>query len=178
MHNVLVLAAHRTPDRSRINRTVINRLSSLKNITIHELIREYPDFRIDVEYEHRLLSVHQTVVLLFPFYWYSAPAILKEWQDAVLTPGFAYAGGTALKGKHLLVATSTGAGPEAYSAEGINKHSVEALLLPIENMAHRTGMIWHKPQLIQNVDNLDDGALAVETDNLITRLSQLSADVN
>ena len=37
-----------------------------------------------------------SIVFQHPFYWYSTPAILKEWQDLVLEHGWAYgAGGTA-----------------------------------------------------------------------------------
>ena len=48
-----------------------------------------------------------------PFYWYSAPALVKEYLDLVLEHGFAYGStGRALEGKVLVNATTTG-GPEA-----------------------------------------------------------------
>jgi len=46
------------------------------------------------------------IVFHHPFYWYSSPAILKEWQDLVLEYGFAYGHeGTALRGKKSLSAS-------------------------------------------------------------------------
>jgi len=173
MHNVLIVAAHRTPDASRINRAAIDTLTGMKNITVHELMREYPDFNIDVAREHQLLMAHDVVVLLFPFYWYSTPAILKEWLDVVLTRGFAYAGGTALQGKTLLVATSTGGTAEAYTAGGYNQYPVEALLLPLRNTANRTGMVWQTPQLIQGANTITDEEITLGVDQLVMRISKL-----
>lgn len=110
MSRILVLAAHRFPDDSRINKALIEALRPLPNVTVHELMRVYPDYQIDVAREQELLQAHDVVVMLFPFYWYSSPAILSEWQDAVLTHGFAYGSeGTQLQGKPLQLVVSTGA---------------------------------------------------------------------
>ena len=78
---------------------------------MHDLYEAYPDFDIDVRREQELLAAHEVIVLQHPFYWYSAPALLKEWQDLVLEHGWAYgSGGTALRGKALLSAPSRPAG--------------------------------------------------------------------
>ncbi|MDN0101107.1 NAD(P)H-dependent oxidoreductase, partial [Yersinia enterocolitica] len=99
MPRILVLTAHRKPDESRINHQLIEAIRPLPNVTVHELIREYPDFQIDVAREQELLESHDVIVMMFPFYWYSSPAILSEWQEAVLTYGFAYgSSGDKLRG--------------------------------------------------------------------------------
>ena len=122
MPRILVLTAHRTPDESRINKALIEAVRTLPNVTVHELIRAYPDYRIDVAREQELLQSHDAVVMLFPFYWYSSPAILSEWQDAVLTYGFAYGSeGTQLHGKPLQLVVSTGGDAQAYTAQGYNR---------------------------------------------------------
>ncbi|MCU5773380.1 NAD(P)H-dependent oxidoreductase [Erwiniaceae bacterium BAC15a-03b] len=170
MNPVLIVAAHRTPDASRINRAALAALSQQEGVTIHELIREYPDFNIDVTREQQLLNSHDTIVLLFPFYWYSTPAIMKEWLDVVLTAGFAYAGGTALHGKKLLVATSTGGSAQAYTPEGYNNYSIDALLLPLQNTANRTGMIWQPPQLIQGANDITEQQITDGVTQLVQRI--------
>ena len=81
MTKVLVLAAHRAPDESRINHAGVTALKSIAGVTVHELKREYPDHQIDVAREQALLLEHDAIVLMFPFWWYSSPAILKDWQD-------------------------------------------------------------------------------------------------
>ncbi|MFP3436113.1 NAD(P)H-dependent oxidoreductase, partial [Paraburkholderia sp. SIMBA_061] len=76
---ILALTAHRFPDDSRVNKALIEALNTLPKVTVHELMRTYPDYRIDVAREQELLQNHDAVVMLFPFYWYSSPAILSEW---------------------------------------------------------------------------------------------------
>jgi Flavodoxin-like fold len=66
-------------------------------------MRKYPDFHINVAREQELLTLHDVIVFQHPLYWYSYPAILKEWQDLVLESGFAFGHmGTRLAGKLLL----------------------------------------------------------------------------
>ena len=48
------------------------------------------NFFIDVHAEQKLLLDHDIIIWQHPFYWYSAPAIIKEWMDLVLEHGFAY----------------------------------------------------------------------------------------
>ena len=69
-----------------------------------------------------------------PFTGTAPRAILKEWQDAALAHGFAYGtGGDKLRGKKLLVATTTGGGTtEAYQAGGYNHYTLSELLRPFQ----------------------------------------------
>ncbi|WP_282807655.1 NAD(P)H-dependent oxidoreductase [Hafnia alvei] len=174
MKKVLVLAAHRFPDQSRISHAAIDALKTQKNVTVNELMRHYPDYNIDVEREQKLLTEHDIVVMLFPFYWYSSPAILKEWQDAVLTYGFAYGSqGKALHGKSLMIATSTGGNAQAYTAEGYNRYPVESLLLPFNNMSHLVGMHWLDPYLIQGANDITDQLIDTGMNGLLSRIHEL-----
>ncbi|EEG86565.1 Glutathione-regulated potassium-efflux system ancillary protein KefG family protein [Proteus penneri ATCC 35198] len=61
-------------------------------------------FFIDIHHEQSLLCKHQVIVFQFPLQTYSCPALLKEWQDRVLTRPFANESGRShLKGKHFAV---------------------------------------------------------------------------
>ncbi|ANI30788.1 oxidoreductase [Yersinia entomophaga] len=168
MSRILVLAAHRNPDESRINRQLIDALRPLPNVTVHELIRAYPDFKIDVAREQALLDAHDVVVMMFPFYWYSSPAILSEWQDAVLTYGFAYGSeGTRLQGKPLKLVVSTGSRAQDYSANGYNRYPIENLLLPFHATANLTGMDFLPPFLIQGTSNISDEKLVMKIEEAV-----------
>lgn len=157
MSSILVLSAHRTPENSRINKAQVSTLRELPGVTVHELMREYPDYQIDVAREQTLLNAHQQIVMMFPFYWYTSPAILNEWQDAVLTYGFAYGtNGTALQGKSLQLVVSTGGDEKAYTSEGYNRYPAVDLLLPFHAVANRTGMDFLPPLLIQGANNMTD----------------------
>lgn len=93
----LVIVIHPNLETSVVNKTWMNRLKQEKDITVHDLYGEYPNFIIDVEKEQQLLLDHERIVFQFPMYWYSSPALLKQWEDDVLTHGWAYGtGGTKL----------------------------------------------------------------------------------
>ena len=96
--------------------------------------------------EQRLLAENDIVILHHPFYWYSSPALLKEWLDLVLEVGFAYGnGGTALQGKSLLTVITTGGSPDAYTEDGYNRFSIREFLIPFEQTATLCGMSYLPP---------------------------------
>ena len=143
---VLILFAHPALQKSRVNRVLVQGLDQLDGVTFHDLYELYPDFDIDVQVEQRLLVDHDVVVFHHPFFWYSTPAILKEWQDLVLEHGWAYGrDGKALHGKLLLSAITTGGGESAYQKEGYNRHTMRELLAPIVQTARLCGMDYLPP---------------------------------
>jgi len=137
---VLVLFAHPVPRRSRVNRRLLAAIEGIEGVRVRDLYAEYPDLDIDVEREKALLVEHDVLVWQHPFYWYSTPAILKEWQDLVLEFGWAYGpGGTALEGKSFLQVITTGGREEAYQHEGFNRYQITELLAPV----HQTVRLCH-----------------------------------
>jgi glutathione-regulated potassium-efflux system ancillary protein KefG len=146
---VLVLLAHPVLERSRVNRRLLDAVRDLAGVTVQDLYETYPTLAIDVRREQALLLEHDAVVFQHPFYWYSMPSILKEWQDLVLEHGWAYGeGGTRLVGKLALHAISTGAPGSAYRREGYNRFSVRELLAPCEQTAHLCGMRFLAPFVV------------------------------
>jgi glutathione-regulated potassium-efflux system ancillary protein KefG len=145
-YRILILFAHPALQKSRVNRRMIRAARDLPGITIHDLYEAYPDFDIDVSREQKLLLEHDILVLHHPFYWYSSPAIVKEWEDLVLTHGWAYGhAGRALHGKKALSVITTGGGEEAYQREGHNRFTIRELLAPIEQTARLCGMDYLPP---------------------------------
>ena len=143
---ILVLYAHPAEDRSEVNRHLASAASELDGVTLIDLYAEYPTLAIDVDIEQDRLRTHDVIVFLFPLYWYSTPAILKEWQDLVLEYGFAYGSeGTALHGKMFFVAITAGGPEAAYRADGFNHFTINELLRPLEQTANLTGMRWLPP---------------------------------
>mgnify|MGYP001795295183 CR=1 FL=1 len=107
---ILVLFAHPALSRSEANRALARATMRMDSVTFHDLYAAYPDLDIDVDAEQAQLCAHDVIVVMCPFYWYSTPAIIKEWMDLVLEYGFAYGhDGTALAGKTFLMALPTGA---------------------------------------------------------------------
>jgi glutathione-regulated potassium-efflux system ancillary protein KefG len=141
-------------------------LTDLPGVTVHDLYEAYPDLDIDAAHEQALLAAHDAFVWQHPFYWYSTPAILKEWQDIVLAYGWAYGpGGTALAGKRFLQAVSTGGAKEAYGRDGRNRFTVEELLAPVDATMHLCGVERLPPFVVHGANRLaptqiDDAAAA------------------
>lgn len=149
MRRVLVLFAHPVLERSRVNSRLVSAAREVEGVTVHDLYEAYPTMSIDVPREKRLLVDHDVVVFQHPFYWYSVPAILKEWQDLVLEHGWAYgAGGTHLQGKLTLNVISTGGPAHAYRRGGHNRFTVRELLAPWDQTAHLCGMRFLAPFVV------------------------------
>lgn len=77
------------------------------------------------------------LILQFPLYWFSMPAIMKGWVDRVFVPGFAFGGGKwyekgGLVGKRAMVATTMAAYPHMMAADGLNG-VLDVNLWPIHN---------------------------------------------
>ena len=116
MASALIVYAHPAHQRSRANRVLLDRISDLHNVTVHDLYETYPDFFIDVEAEQALLLEHDLIVIQHPVYWYNMPALLREWQDLVLEYGYAYGRQQQkLAGKGMWVVMTAGAPEHTYS---------------------------------------------------------------
>ena len=143
---VLVLFAHPSVERSEVNVELLRASRLRDGVTVVDLYAEYPTFFIDIEREQQRLRDHDVVVFMFPLFWYSTPAILKEWQDLVLEYGFAYgAGGDTLKDKVFVCSITAGGADEAYTETGDNHFTIRELLRPLEQTSRLCGMRFLAP---------------------------------
>lgn len=148
---VLILFAHPALQKSHVNRRLSAAVRELPGVTFHDLYEAYPDFNVDVDREQKHLLEHDAVVFQHPLYWYSCPALLKEWMDLVLEFGFAYGpGGNKLKGKLFMSAISTGGSDKAYARTGQNFFSIGELLAPIEQTVRLCLMDWLPPFVVHS----------------------------
>lgn len=175
MARVLILFGHPRLERSRVHRALLRRLPDTPDITFRDLYEEYPRLDIDVGREQELLLDHDIVVFQHPFYWYSTPPILKQWQDLVLEHGWAYGSeGTALRGKTFLSVISAGGGEPAYCAEGYNHFSVRQLLAPVEQTARLCGMLFLPPFVVFGTHQLDEAGIERAADRYGALLEALT----
>jgi glutathione-regulated potassium-efflux system ancillary protein KefG len=173
---ILILFAHPALQRSRAQKRLIAAVRGLPFVTVHDLYEAYPDLFLDVEKEKQMLLAHDVIIFQHPLYWYSCPAILKEWMDQVLEFGWAYGpGGDNLKGKWLLSALTTGGGESAYREQGRNRFSVRQFLLPFDQTGHLCGMPYLPPFLVQGSGEREDAeldAFAASYARVLEKLSQ------
>jgi glutathione-regulated potassium-efflux system ancillary protein KefG len=151
MKRILVLFAHPRLRRSRIQRALADAVRDVDGVTFHDLYEAYPDFYINVPREQELLTQHDIIICQHPFYWYSTPAILKQWEDLVLEHGWAYGkGGTALCEKWWMHVMSTGGSAETYCCAGQNRYTIRQLLAPLEQTAMLCGMTFLPPLVVHS----------------------------
>ncbi|GAA4417853.1 NAD(P)H-dependent oxidoreductase [Nibrella viscosa] len=130
---------------------------SLDFVTINDLYENYPDFDIDVEREQRLLLEHEYIILQHPFYWYSSPAIVKQWEDLVLEHGWAYGReGVALAGKKMMNVITTGGRQEVYQENGFNRFTVRQFLAPFDQTANLCKMTYLPPFVIHGTHRMTE----------------------
>ena len=155
MKNILILFAHPALQKSRINAQLILGLDDVEGVTFHDLYQLYPEMDIDVRHEQALLLRHDVIIFHHPFFWYSAPGIIKEWQDLVLEHGWAYGSkGKALQGKITFNVITSGGRREAYSKKGYNNFTVRQLLAPFEQTANMCKMIYLPPFVIHGTHSI------------------------
>lgn len=160
MSRILILFAHPAFEKSRVHKQLLAAIRGLQGITLHDLYEVYPDLNIDVRQEQSLLLQHDIILLQHPFYWYSAPAIIKQWQDLVLEHGWAYGHtGTALRGKRLGNVITAGAQQAAYQQEGWHRYPLEEFLLPFKQMAMLCNMLYLPPFVVYGTHQMDNSSI-------------------
>lgn len=193
-YKILILFAHPALEKSRINKYLIDGMEEIKGLTFHDLYQHYPDLDIDVELEQKLLLDNDIIIFHHPFYWYSTPAILKEWQDLVLTHGWAYGSqGKALEGKYFFNVVTTGGKEEAYQQGGHNNFTMKQFLAPLQQTANLCKMKFlppftihgslsiskekldkHKEQLFMLFEKMINGSLDLDKSQNLEKMNTLS----
>ncbi|HSC89460.1 MAG TPA: NAD(P)H-dependent oxidoreductase [Polyangiaceae bacterium] len=146
---LLLIYAHPYPERSRAGHTMIAALEDLPGVRIRALYDLYPSFDIDVEAEQQALTEARGLIWQHPIYWYSPPALLKQWFEKVLVRGFAYGpGGTALHGKECLWAPTTGGPFDSYRPGALHGRPFADYVPVVEQTARFCGMGWREPFVV------------------------------
>ncbi|MEO5286061.1 NAD(P)H-dependent oxidoreductase [Limosilactobacillus sp. WILCCON 0053] len=171
----LIILAHPHLDTSRVNQKLANAATRIDNIEIRDLYKLYPDFKINVVAEQAALKKADRIVFQFPIYWYSSPALLKQWEDAVLTHGWAYGStGHQLQNKEFLLSVSVGGGQEHYTRTGLHGYRLAELLRPFQSMAGMVGMKYSRPFITFGARTITDGELQNQADHYVKLLQTVT----
>lgn len=136
----------------------------------------------DIQQELDKLLWADLVVLNFPIFWFSAPAILKGWIDRVLVSGVCYGGKRfydqgGLAGKRALVTVTLG-GREHMFGEGAIHGPLEEMLRPIlRGTLAYVGFDVLAPFVAWHVPYISDEARQGFLGDYRQRLEQLSDDL-
>ena len=137
VNNILILLGHPHIEGSKANAAMIKAASELTNVKVINVAKTPADKTLYAE----AVKDADVIVFQFPTYWMTAPACLKEWEDKFMLDLMDNPG---LKGKKLMVATTTGA-PEEYYTEGEGHLTIAQLSAPFHGSANYCGMEYLKP---------------------------------
>jgi len=137
----------------------------------------------DVKAEQGKLLWADGLILQFPLWWFSMPAILKGWVDRVYSYGFAYGVGEhndkrwgdrygegTMAGKRAMLIVTAGGWAEHYSARGING-PIEDLLFPINHgILYYPGYDVLPPFVIYRADGMNEAQFQSAAEQLRERM--------
>lgn len=143
----------------------------------------------DIAAEQEKLRWADAVILQFPLWWFSMPAILKGWVDRVYAYGFAYGVGEhsdrhwgdrygegAMAGKRAMLVVTTGGWESHYAARGING-PIDDLLFPIQHgILFYPGFDVLPPHVIYRSSKVGEQNVAEVLEGLGRRLDGLATD--
>jgi len=174
--HILTVFAHPAPELSPVHRAMLD-IAREHVCEVRDLYELYPDFVIDVEAEQAALAAPDLVVLQYPMHWFTPPALMVEWLDAVFLRGFAYgADGGRLRDRTLLVALTTGARARDFEDGGLNRYSMAEFLRPLEQMSRRCGLRWAEPFIVHDTTLSLDKSLERGAERWRARLEAVAAD--
>lgn len=176
MARILILFAHPAFEHSRIHTQLLKAVKPLQHVTVRDLYEEYPDFDVLPRVEQKILEQHDVIIFQHPFYWYSCPALLKQWMDLTLEHGWAYGkNGTALQGKYLLNVVSTGGHEGSYSPEGHHGHNFHNYMLPFSQTARLCHMEYLPPYVVHGANQLTPADLQIFAGGYVQLLNNLQS---
>ncbi|WP_164848034.1 NAD(P)H-dependent oxidoreductase [Lacticaseibacillus hulanensis] len=156
----LIVVAHPNIARSNTQSFFKETAAQVPESTWHELTDcDYSP--AEVASEQALILAADRIVLQFPLYWYSAPAQLWAWLDAVWQRGVVYDDtGGLLRGKELAVVVSFSHPLTDYRLGARENVTVDTLLAPFAAIARKTGMTMLTPLLVPEFARMTEQARA------------------
>ena len=163
LRKVVILLAHPNIKESQANKALVDAVSDMEGVAVFNLYELSQEIAFNVDEWSKIISDASAVIYQFPFYWMSAPSLLKKWQDEVFT----FLSKTpAVAGKSLTVVTTTGSEYEAYRSGGRNRFTMDELLRPYQVSAIHSGMSWQTPIVVYGMGTADAGKNIAEGANL------------
>lgn len=140
----------------------------------------------DIAREQEKLQWADAVILQFPLWWFSMPALLKGWVERVYAYGFAYGVGEhsdshwgdrygegRMAGKRAMLIVTTGGWESHYGPRGING-PIDDVLFPIQHgVLHYPGFDVLPPFVVYRTSRMDAARFAQTRDALGQRLDAL-----
>ncbi|MFD1410540.1 NAD(P)H-dependent oxidoreductase [Lapidilactobacillus gannanensis] len=154
----LIIVAHPEVDNSPTQQFLQASLPVTNNdaVTWHDLNAIFTETGWQRETELALLKKAERIIWQFPLYWYSAPAILKQWQDAIFTGEVSQY--EFLAGKELGLVVSVGERLTSYQAGAREQFTLSEILRPYQAFAQKLDWRYLPPLVIEQFGYLTEPA--------------------
>lgn len=139
----LIIVAHPQLDESVTQQFFYESTRSLVDVTW-----QVTGEQVDIAKMRQLLLEHDRIIWQFPLYWYSAPALLKQWIDEVLGDTFALAPEYVLAGKQLGLVVTTATSAADFGAGRSEHFTMSEILRPFEAIATKLKMHYLPPFVV------------------------------
>ena len=83
LRKVVILLAHPNIKESQANKALVDAVSDMEGVAVFNLYELSQEIAFNVDEWSKIISDASAVIYQFPFYWMSAPSLLKKWQDEV-----------------------------------------------------------------------------------------------
>ena len=190
-HDVRVTDLYATAWKSAVDRAdfpAYPMANRLRPVAASKMGFETQSLTTDVQAEMDKLLWADVLILQFPLWWFTMPAILKGWVDRVFACGFAYGVGEhserrwgdrygegTLAGKRAMLVVTAGGWKEHYSARGING-PIDDLLFPINHgILYYPGYDVLPPFVVYRADALDEHGFEPIAEGLRERMRTIGS---
>lgn len=138
-------------------------------------------FTADIREEIEKLVWCDFLILQFPLWWFSVPAIMKGWFDRVFVNGVVYGAGKrfdagGMRGRRAMIVTSTAAYPEMCAPDGL-VGDMDVILWPLQNgtLAY-AGFDVLQPFIAHSVNYVDQPTRSRYLSDYAERLRNIGTD--
>lgn len=163
LRKVVILLAHPNIKESQANKALVDAVSDMEGVAVFNLYELSQEIAFNVDEWSKIISDASAVIYQFPFYWMSAPSLLKKWQDEVFTflsktPGC----------RRQIVDSGNDHGIRIRSVSQWRQKplTMDELLRPYQVSAIHSGMSWQTPIVVYGMGTADAGKNIAEGANL------------
>lgn len=144
---VLIINGHPKPHESYTQRFFYESVATEETVDfveLSEMTLENKNARVD-------LTTYDRILLQFPIYWYSAPALLKQWIDETFRSTMPY-----LKHKEFGVIVFFGSAQHKFGSGNAERYTIDEMLKPFEMLANYFEMHYLPPFAVFQFSYLTD----------------------
>ncbi|MGY3723933.1 Putative NADPH-quinone reductase (modulator of drug activity B) [Granulicatella balaenopterae] len=134
----LVVISHPTLAESSLQQFLVSAVEAKDSVCVRHLesvLKDSPTGHFDRTSERQAVKRADRIILQFPMYWYSSPAVMKQWMDEVLDIKWAKQIGS----KEVGIVTNMGIKERSYQAGGREQFTLSELLRPFQATVNALG---------------------------------------